>query len=364
MRSSVAFWRVLIEDVLVHHLDGRGLVEQDDGRGGERFEQVGESDHHNGLCFRQRDQAQLRFEHHAQRSFRADHDLGQVDGLGGVGELVQVVAADAPQDFRVAAVDLGGVVGGEPQHSAIAGGFERIARGNFSPRDLAEVSDAGVGKNDRLLEHVVDGFPYRTLRAPHELLAIMPPMVARLAVEMSGANRRPKRRKLRVQLVEHHARLDARPALASAFTSRTRLIVLRRVDLNALSDGLSGLRRAASAHGEGAAEAAADFDGADDIFAILGNDHAQRPDLIDAGVGGIERARRWCRSAPHLGSLGRVRAAEPRHPPGAHPPEGPAFPLLTAPGSLAMLRDGESQHHWRITKGGGRINLPAARRRL
>ncbi len=31
--------------------------------------------------------------------------------------------------------------------------------------------------------------PYSTLRAPAELFAIMPPMVARLAVEMSGAKR-------------------------------------------------------------------------------------------------------------------------------------------------------------------------------
>ena len=55
--------------------------------------------------------------------------------------------------------------------------------------------------------------PYSTDRAPLELLAIMPPMVARLAVEMSGAKRRPCGAQLRVQLVEHDARLDARPAL-------------------------------------------------------------------------------------------------------------------------------------------------------
>ena len=34
----------------------------------------------------------------------------------------------------------------------------------------------------------------------------------------------------------------------------------------------------------------ADLDDADDVFAILGNHHAQRPDLVDAGVGGIQRA--------------------------------------------------------------------------
>ena len=33
--------------------------------------------------------------------------------------------------------------------------------------------------------------PYSTDRAPLELFAIMPPTVARLAVEMSGAKRRP-----------------------------------------------------------------------------------------------------------------------------------------------------------------------------
>ena len=34
--------------------------------------------------------------------------------------------------------------------------------------------------------------PYQTLRAPAALFPIMPPMVARLAVEMSGAKRRRK----------------------------------------------------------------------------------------------------------------------------------------------------------------------------
>ena len=34
----------------------------------------------------------------------------------------------------------------------------------------------------------------------------------------------------------------------------------------------------------------ADLKRADDVLASLGNHHAQRPDLVDAGVGGIERA--------------------------------------------------------------------------
>jgi hypothetical protein len=34
-------------------------------------------------------------------------------------------------------------------------------------------------------------FPYKTDLAPHELLLTMPPIVARLAVEISGAKRTP-----------------------------------------------------------------------------------------------------------------------------------------------------------------------------
>ena len=54
-------------------------------------------------------------------------------------------------------------------------------------------------------------FPYSTERAPAELFAIMPPMVARLAVEISGAKRRFVRTQRRVQLVEHDTGLDPQP---------------------------------------------------------------------------------------------------------------------------------------------------------
>ena len=82
----------------------------------------------------------------------------------------------------------------------------------------------------------------------------MPPMVARLAVEMSGAKRRPCGFELRVQLVEHDARLDARPALRDVHFEHA-VEVLRRVDLKAGADRLAGLRRAAAAHRQRTAEA-------------------------------------------------------------------------------------------------------------
>jgi hypothetical protein len=57
----------------------------------------------------------------------------------------------------------------------------------------------------------------------------MPPTVARLAVEMSGANRSPCGFRRGVQLVEHDARLDARPALLDVHVEQP-VQVLRRVE--------------------------------------------------------------------------------------------------------------------------------------
>ena len=81
----------------------------------------------------------------------------------------------------------------------------------------------------------------------------MPPTVARLAVEMSGAKRRPCGSQRGVQLVEHDARLDARPALGDVHLEEA-VEVLRRVDRRARrrSPGRPATcRRRASSAGSG-----------------------------------------------------------------------------------------------------------------
>ena len=132
---------------------------QDHGRGGQRFQQVCERDHHHGFGFRQRHQAQLGFEDDAQRAFGADHDLGEIHGLDGVREFVQVVAADAAQDLGIAAVDFGGVLGGKAQHGASNSGFERsAARLELASRGMSRKCTTLPSESDHgLLQNVVDG---------------------------------------------------------------------------------------------------------------------------------------------------------------------------------------------------------------
>ena len=116
----------------------------------------------------------------------------------------------------------------------------------------------------------------------------MPPTVARLAVEMSGANRRPCGRS--VELVEHHPRLDPGPALGDV-QFEDAIEILRRVELQPGADGLARLRRAAAARRDRHTVPARGLHRPHDIVPGPGDDDAERHDLIDAGVSGVEGAR-------------------------------------------------------------------------
>jgi hypothetical protein len=98
------------------------------------------------------------------------------------------------------------------------------------------------------------------------------------------------RAKRGVQLVQHDARLDPRPPFGGVQLEEP-IEVFRRIDLKARADGLAGLRRAAASRGDRDAVPPRDLDNANDVLTRSGNDDAERLDLIDARVGGVERAR-------------------------------------------------------------------------
>ena len=112
-----------IEHVPVHDLDRRRLMGQDGRRGGERIEQVGELDDHHSLGPGQLDQAERGFDDQAERALRADEEMGEVEPCAGSpagNEGVEVVSADTTHDFRIAALDLAGMLLGQPADHAIA----------------------------------------------------------------------------------------------------------------------------------------------------------------------------------------------------------------------------------------------------
>ena len=264
----------------------------------ERLEQIGELNRHDGLELRQRHQRDLGFDDDAERAFGADHQLRHVERRGAVRgaaghQRIQVVAADPAQHFRIPALDLLHVLADSAPDLAITGAFQRIARAQFVelvPVERPEMRERSVREHDVLLEHVIDG-----LSVEHRARAGR--VVRHHAADGGAAGRRdvgreaePVLAKRRVQLVQHDTGLDPCPAPGRIHFEHA-VEVLRRVDDDAAADGLTGLRRTAASHRQGAAVLRADRHGPHDVVARLHDHDAERLDLVDAGVGRIQRAR-------------------------------------------------------------------------
>jgi hypothetical protein len=95
---------------------------------------------------------------------------------------------------------------------------------------------------------------------------------------------------LRVELIEDDARLDACPSFRDVHLEHGPQ-VLRGVDDDPWTDGLAGLRGAATAHRDRASILCADADQPNEIVARLRQDDTEWFDLIDARVGRIQRTR-------------------------------------------------------------------------
>ena len=150
--------------------------------------------------------------------------------------------------------------------------------------------DAAVGQDDVLLEHVIDGLAIEHRPGAGGVVGHHP-------AERGPACRRDVRRKAkavlperRVQIVEHDARLDARPSLFS-IQFQEAVEVLRGIDDHPAPDCLTRLRRPPTPHRQRASVLAAYPDDAADVLPGLDEDDARRRDLVDAGVRCIERAR-------------------------------------------------------------------------
>ena len=168
---------------------------------------------------------------------------------GRIDERIEVVAADAPQHLRKAALDLAGVTDAE-----LAEWRDRRAprccRRPSRPRPRArserpKMRQAAVRQHHALLEHVID-------RLAVEDRSRAARVVGHHAADGGAAGRRHVRGEAqvvlaerRVQLVEHDARLDARPLLVG-IDLEDPVQVLRGVEHDARSDRLAGLRRAAA----------------------------------------------------------------------------------------------------------------------
>ena len=256
-------------------------------------------------------------EHDPERPLRPHHQLGEVERPIGARELVEVVAHDAAQHLRVAALDLVGVRARQLAHGAIAARFEAVARAGAVEslrRQRSEVHHRSVGEDDVLFEDVVDGLAVIHRAGAARVVGHHAPDRRPAGGRDVGGEAQSVRPKPGIELVEHDPRLDERPALVDVHVEHG-VEMLRGVDDEARADGLAALRRAAAAQRERAAEARADPDDGHQVLPGAGQHHAERFQGVDAGVGRVERARDRV-EADFGGGLGPQRALQRR---GVHP---------------------------------------------
>ena len=123
------------------------------------------------------DQLQLGLDGQAERSLRPDQQAGQVEAESALAararrnELIQVVSANAAQDLGEAAVDLLGMLGGQPPGHAVTGAFQVCPAHlglELRLRHRLQVDQAAVGQNGLQLEHMIDRLAVEHDLAPEE----------------------------------------------------------------------------------------------------------------------------------------------------------------------------------------------------
>ena len=202
-----------------------------------------------GAAAEQRRQLQFDAGGKAERAFRADQHMREIDVVLSRHQRIEIVAADAALHLGEARGDLVGlaradrqqVLGQRPQRRRhVVGGCRRSA----------EMRQRAVGQHRLDRENVIAHGAVAQRRPPQELLPAMPPMVAREDGGDVDRKPQPVRLELAVELVEHDARLD-RAACALDVEIEDAGQVFGAVDHQRGADGLPGLRGAAAARQHG-----------------------------------------------------------------------------------------------------------------
>ncbi len=260
----------------------------------------------------QRRKLQLDLGREAERAFRADEQVREIDVVAARDEGVDVVAADPALDLREAHLDHAGLAGAER---------EQIGRQRLERRGLREVGEIGRDRAEMRRRSVCQQRVDR-----NDVLAgiavaqraCAAGIVAHHAAD-GGArcgrdvDWKPQAVRLEpaVELIEHDAGLDdAAPAGDVELDHMVEMF--RAVDDQRRIDGLARLRGAAAARQHAHALLARQRQRVLDLLHRARHHHADRHHLVMRGVGGVAPARE--RIERHLAQeSGLEPPFEPRH---------------------------------------------------
>src|SRR5262249_23049318 len=152
--------------------------------------------------------------------------------------------------------------------------------------DRPELGTAAIGQDHAEAAHVVDGLAVDDRARPGRVVADHAAEVGPAGSGHVGPELQPLPRQRPVELVEHHPGLDPRGA-GGRVDVEDGIQVFAEVEHHARADRLPGQAGAAAAGGDRHAHLAGDLDDSLDVIYGLGDDDAERLDLVDAGVGAV-----------------------------------------------------------------------------
>jgi hypothetical protein len=149
-----------IQDHFVGGLHGVGMRLQNQLRALQSFDVVVEVNYIHRCPFGLGHETHLGFDYGCQSALGPDDHTGKIEWLR-FDEFVQIVAGDAPHDFRITRENFVFVLLRETEHFATGAALDRIGAApffDFLRQQIFQHDFAAVGEQDRQLDDMIEGF--------------------------------------------------------------------------------------------------------------------------------------------------------------------------------------------------------------
>ena len=258
----------------------------------QRFGQSAEVDHHHSGLGRHwpRLQIDLGLQRGGQGPLGADQDAAQVEGPV-ADAFVQAVSTHPAQDLGVAPPDLVLLGGNQPLEDSDDLALPRGRRQHPRQLRLGESTRGNplpVGQDHGHFQDVLDGSAVDDRSGARRVVAYHAADSGPIARGDVGGEPEAVRPKLGVQLVQDDAGLDASPSLFGIHLEDS-VEILGHVQDDCSADGLTAEGRPGAAGQDRHGRPPADIHHGQDVLFRLRDYQAEGLDLVDAGVGAVER---------------------------------------------------------------------------
>ena len=230
-----------------------------------------------------------------QCAFGASNHAAQVESflLTRWHKRCQIIATDSPQQLWVTMLNFCGVFAAKPHCGAVGSPFQAVKCQLLFQRLAVQVFERGytaIGQQHTQRQHMVAGFAKAQRIHARRIIGNHTANGGAITGRHFGREHDTVAKQQRIQFVEHHSRFDPGIALIEVQFQQVAHMA-REIEVNACAGRLPGQTRRPAARRDCRTVAARNRQRRRHIGLVQRHDHCQRRNLINTGVGGIQRPR-------------------------------------------------------------------------